>query len=71
MQIYLLANPVHDLAQELAKEPLEPLLLYFFIIAAAVAVADLIEKPLSQLKKFSDRLQPVREEDGSLLAEGA
>ena len=68
MQIYLLANPLHDF---LADK--EPLLLYFFIIAASVAVADLIEKPLSQqLKKWSDRLQPgLREEDGSLLAECA
>ncbi|CAE7300417.1 unnamed protein product [Symbiodinium natans] len=74
MQIYLLANPLHDLL----PEEIEPILLYAFIIALSVAAADLVEHRWSEfLKKATDRLQrgasgpTVDLEDGILLAERA
>eukprot|EP00439_Symbiodinium_sp_Y106_P060195 s99_g8.t2 len=71
MQIYLLANPLHDLL----PVELEPILLYAVIVTISVAVADLAERPWSEfLKKATDKLQrgaagPSQDlEDGILLS---
>ncbi|CAK9039977.1 unnamed protein product [Durusdinium trenchii] len=67
MQIYLLANPVHDLLPET-----DPIFLYASILAISVALTDLLEEPLHRrLKTFSDRLQQPggEEEDPRLLAD--
>ncbi|CAE7219131.1 unnamed protein product [Symbiodinium pilosum] len=72
MQIYLLANPLHDLL----SQDVEPILLYAFVITAAVASADLAERPWSEfLKKSTDEMQrrsagsSMGFDDGILLAE--
>eukprot|EP00434_Breviolum_minutum_P016173 symbB.v1.2.014252.t1/scaffold1038.1/size142643/12 len=54
MQMYLLANPVHDFIIPNG----DPILLYLFILVTSVAVTDLIEQPMAEkLKKLSDRIQ--------------
>ncbi|CAJ1370889.1 unnamed protein product [Effrenium voratum] len=69
MQIYLLANPIHDLLPQVDVSQL-----YLAIFVCSVALTDLVERPMAErLKRATDALQSTgaREEDGSLLAEGA